>query len=275
MAWGVALVLALAGAGCGRRDEPRRDPAIQPRPPVTPPNCPTSMGAPMVRISMPSQQSFCIDTREATQREYATFLREARVASQPATCAGNGTFRPAERSDTSVVGCPPGTFSPDATPDAPVTCVDACDARAFCAWSHKRLCGKVGGGTLGAGDMANPAADEWLYACTNGGATAFPYGDSYLAGRCHDAASPRGPGGFGVVSAEADGACRGTGPGFDAVVGMSGNAAEWVDGCAGSLCPARGGNFAERGEDVACRAAPMLVLRDGAPEGMGIRCCAD
>ncbi|MCC6649279.1 MAG: hypothetical protein IT374_27380, partial [Polyangiaceae bacterium] len=56
-------------------------------------------------------------------------------------------------------------------------------------------CGRIGGGTLTAEDSIDPKASEWVNACTQGGKTKLPYGDTFEDGRCiDDTRMPKGAG---------------------------------------------------------------------------------
>lgn len=46
----------------------------------------------------------------------------------------------------------------------------------------------VGGNVDPQTDHVNAATNEWFHACSNGGERAWPYGDAYEAGVCHDVA---------------------------------------------------------------------------------------
>ena len=115
-------------------------------------------------------------------------------------------------------------FKPKETPNAPMSCVDWCDAAAYCAWAGKRLCGAIGGGQTPEKSVGDPLADEWLYVCTNGGKTKYPYGDTEDKTKC--SADDR-------ASVDAYPACAGADEPFSAVMGMTDSQGagqgEWVD----------------------------------------------
>jgi formylglycine-generating enzyme required for sulfatase activity len=94
-------------------------------------------------------------------------------------------------------------------------------AKAACASKGKRLC----------------VADQWTRAC--GGATglAYPYGDTYEAGRCNSASGITGsPWAVGSHPA-----CASTSA--PQLLDMSGNVWEWTNDCSGNNCTLRGGSF--------------------------------
>ncbi len=136
-------------------------------------------------------------------------------------------------------------------------CVDFCDADAYCKWAGKRLCGRIGGGaTLTADESIDPKASEWVNAvnaCTQGGKTKLPYGDTFEAGRCiDDTRMPKGAGleGLAVLANPQKNApeCRGTEPPFDKIYSMSVGMQEWDDSVVGdtpenATAGLRGGNY--------------------------------
>jgi len=65
------------------------------------------------------------------------------------------------------------------TEDAPVVNVSWCQSHAYCQWSGKRLCGKIGGGPLPKLYETNATESQWFNACTHQGTNAFPYGNTY------------------------------------------------------------------------------------------------
>ena len=116
--------------------------------------------------------SSCIDATEVTNVMYGAFLAaKPSAALQPAACAWNVDYTPS--------GGPP------ASDTRPVVGVDWCDAWLYCAWSGKRLCGHVGdGGNNPTDAFANASMSEWYGVCTNGGASAFAYGDTFDGAKC-------------------------------------------------------------------------------------------
>ena len=76
-------------------------------------------------------------------------------------------------------------------PDAAAACIDWCDAAAYCQWAGKRLCGAIGGGETPEAKLDDPLADEWLYVCTNGGKTKYPYGDTLDTTKCNQSSELR------------------------------------------------------------------------------------
>jgi formylglycine-generating enzyme required for sulfatase activity len=163
--------------------------------------------------------------------------------------------------------------------------VDWCDAKAYCAWAGKRLCGKIGGGANAPADFANAAKSEWFTACSHAGAYKFPYGaqgDTYDGTACVGADQ-------GAVrpTAVPTASCQG---GYDGVFDLSGNVSEWENSCAASTsfsdqCLYRGGSYL----DLDTGTSPTLLCNSGSAatpksvskarstrsKEIGFRCCAD
>jgi formylglycine-generating enzyme len=213
--------------------------------------------------TVPIEGLFAIDATEVTNAEYQKFLTSTAAldagASDP-NCAW-------KRSHAPLVGCSRNTAA-----DAPVSCVDWCDAQAYCAWAGKRLCGGMSGSTISPTDSPDPGLSRWTRACAGGVGKAYSYGDTLEPGRCNersaDAGAPRPVGSFAR--------CEGTPSGlFD----MLGNVAEWEDACdlAGpspdNRCSARGGSYDTLAVDVRC-AFVQLRTRSTAEPGIGFRCCS-
>jgi formylglycine-generating enzyme len=204
--------------------------------------------------------AFYIDSSEVTARDYATFVKAAGdigVADQAPVCAWNLSF---ERGPNAV---PTG----EATTD-PVTGVDFCDATAYCEWAGKRLCGKVGGGSLALAELSDPTKSQWFAACGGPSGQLYPYGAAHKDAACNDASSGTGK----VAPVASFEKCAGYYPG---VFDMLGNAAEWVDACDGKLgptdgCETIGGNFAAT---PTCSTSG-LKHRNEQPPGVGFRCCS-
>jgi hypothetical protein len=177
---------------------------------------------------MVSVGAFYVDSTEVTVADYKKFLaaKGADTSGQPSECSWN-----------TVYWDPTNAMNTDSWP---ITNVDWCDARAFCAWAGKRLCGKIGGGSITAeADLfVTPPRNEWYLAC--GGP----------AGGTHPNANPQcnstnGTTGLGPVGSfpGCEGFYRGL---FD----LEGNAAEWIDGCTaqsdgGDVCFLLGGSFVD------------------------------
>jgi formylglycine-generating enzyme required for sulfatase activity len=212
----------------------------------------------------------CIDRTEVTQKQYAEFLAAGVVASQPPECAFNTTFVPGQLA--AGIACSPSLYDPIGRPDAPVRCVDWCDAYAFCSWAGKRLCRAIGGGVLAFAQYADPSKSEWMVACGGDPPRDYPYGVVYTPGACHADPDAGSLDPFPVATAPS---CVGSVSGlFD----MSGNVAEWEDACdadAGKddVCRIRGGGNLSSPSALAC-AGNGSGPRGAMGTLTGFRCCA-
>lgn len=201
----------------------------------------------------------CIDATEVTVAAYLAFLAVS-PGGQPAECAWNQSYVP-------VGGAP-------ASSQLPITNVDWCDARAYCAWAGKRLCGKLGGGAVPYASYADPAVSEWQATCSGGGVNAYPYGNGFSVSTCNGQGA-----GFGApVTVGSLAGCKGTAAPYDAVKDLSGNVWEWEDACNGAAgasdsCRLRGGSFNNPQPFMGC-AADYAVQRQAAFSSVGFRCCA-
>jgi formylglycine-generating enzyme required for sulfatase activity len=225
--------------------------------------------------------TYGIDALEVTLSDYQTWLAtKPSLAGQRAECTWNDSYEITVASQAALAagakldpGCTPDILR--ALPsDGPVVCMDFCDAAAYCASLHKRMCGKIGGGSLSvAYPDALPAIDaaesEWFRACTGGDQRAYPYGNDYRLGACNDANS-------WPVKVGSHPGCEGGAAGlFD----MSGNVSEWVDECAagGSGAPSdnclnRGGAFFSKPDALRCDAR-QFIYRGSVSSTTGFRCC--
>lgn len=205
--------------------------------------------------------SVVIDANEVTQADYAAFLASnPSIEGQSAQCAENHRLEP----DTGCFenACPEG----EDCSAHPQTCVDWCDARAYCAWAGKHLCGGISA-PLDYTDFANPLTSEWSAACTNGGARDYPYGPTYDDQRCN--------GGDANLSTTIPVGSSGCGDG--GAVDLSGNVAEWEDTClesgsSGYECRIRGGSYSSDADDLRCDAAAKAPFESTARD-VGFRCC--
>jgi formylglycine-generating enzyme required for sulfatase activity len=227
---------------------------------AVPSPCPSGRGSEMVRVSyLPDASNspidLCVDATEATRAHYAEFLSSVGTdtSGQPPECDWNDSFL--------ASGLEPL--------EAPVAMVDNCDARAFCQWAGKRLCGAVNGKPDWA--YSDPLENEWYFACSKGGSFQWPYGNVPQAGYCafRDSTS-----GTLRVSAAAD--CEG---GFAGLFDMTGNVWEWIDGCSSepdagsSACLIQGGSYLSIYDEYNCGAIFGANAKMRAPD-VGIRCCA-
>jgi sulfatase modifying factor 1 len=208
---------------------------------------------------------YCVDSTEVTNAEYAAF-----VASKPdptqqvAACSWNTSF--AQSPAPPVVAA-----------DLPAVWLDWCDARAYCAWAGKRLCGAIGGAAqvADAAALVNAASDEWYQACSKGGAFTYPYGAGYDSARCNVPDNDAGA----LLSASATATCSG---GYAGIVDMVGNADEWENACeSGSAdasddpCTRRSGSFMDPVGTLQTCAFSRVQRRGGSDSDIGFRCCAD
>jgi hypothetical protein len=221
--------------------------------------CPGTAGPSSVRIAQEAGPSYCIDSTEVTNADYAIFLGSGfslAASATPAMCV----------SDAGPLSLTPSAGWPSAFPSLPVHNVSWCQAYAYCAWAGKRLCGEIGGGSLPRTDFANAALSQWFNACSAGGALAYPYGNTFDLTICGGERT------LPLQNAGTPAQCVG---GYPGLYNMSGNLWEWTDCCpSSSSCYAMGGAYDGTQADNACNGTRNWVATDGAGN-IGIRCCSD
>lgn len=226
-----------AGTGCGGRPGPT-----------------------MVEVPVAGGCSFCIDSTEVTNADYAAFLaaKGTDTSGQPAECQFNASYVPA--SGWPVTG----------QDGFPVTYVDWCDAHAYCAWANKHLCGAIAGGANAIGDFIDASKSQWYAACSKGGTQSMPYGSFYVPSNCNGYA-------YGAGAPVAVSSAVGCVGGYPGIHDMSGNVAEWEESCLSaspsSSCRLRGGQWNSTGGDLSCGVNSTNARNDSAGT-VGFRCCA-
>jgi sulfatase modifying factor 1 len=234
--------------------------------------CPTTPGPSMVRVGT-ATNNFCIDSTEVTVGQYRAFTdaKGADVSGQPAECSWNATYAAATGGSDEI----------------PIAGVDWCDARAFCSWAGKRLCGKHAGGkfagAIGSTELGDFNTHEWLLACTDLGQLTYPYGSIQNKTACNTGENDAGR----TLAVRSKDTCQG---GFPGVYDMVGNVWEWFDGpCpppdagadagdggpAKEQCIVKGGGYPNVGANINCRVDGLGASRDTRATEIGFRCCAD
>jgi formylglycine-generating enzyme required for sulfatase activity len=237
-------------------------------------------GPTMVVIPVPDKSSFCIDSTEVTSKQYRAFLQAAvPFSNQPSFCSWNDSYDSYWK--------PPYTTLPyDAPPDDfPTNSLDWCDARAYCAWAGKRLCGKIGGGHIVDEDPTSqvelhPLDEEWMYACSAGGTRTYPYGNVYDATACVTQGYDGNPN-FNYITDDLHPireATRCVG-GFPGLYDMGGNATEWIDESGAEtgkddFVISLGGYYGSDELEARC-GFRLDGTRDVAYGATGIRCCKE
>ncbi len=261
-------------------------------------SCPAGKGPKMALLPAIDGSYYCMDVRETTRAEYDAFL-EANgrdLSGQPKECAWNKSYTPEllypddDRYPSDL--CPAEHWN-GMRPNQAVSCVDFCDAYAYCEWAGKRLCGVTGAGK----DIYKTEEDqdhkptipdrpfldlEFVNACSQVGKTKYSYGDTYEPGRCMDQQwlEDRGPESLDVTDT-ASRQCNGTIEPFDEVYDLSGGVREWQNFCSQDSTPEGLGCFAkgyslldERKEPEPCELMGIVSPRS-ITRSKGIRCCAD
>ncbi len=222
--------------------------------------CPRHLPGPeLVKIESASG-AYCIDTTEVSTAHYQAFFdaqgSDAQAHIDRPGCGGVMTLRP------DVTAWPVRGAE-----DLPVVRVNWCQATAYCLWAGKRLCGKVGGGSLVEEFLLDPSVSQWLNACSHGGTRPFPNGANYDATLCGPAPSPT------FVTTRR---CEG---GFPGLYDMGANVREWVDTCPpptnGNSCFTQGAAFdALPPDEFRCTESRPWTQTSGA-DNIGFRCCKD
>jgi hypothetical protein len=212
-------------------------------------SCPAAKhGASLVAVA----DGGCVEATEVTLQQYKAMIADLNGMSlSVGFCTGPSDF------GALTAGCTPPAVAPDAS-DEPITCVTQCDAMIYCAWAGKHLCGSRVAGAL-TWDALDAAADEWTFACTNGGAMNVPA----TINNCN----------FGGTL-KSVGRCEGPPGVFD----LLGNAGEWTASPLGG-----GGNVHIAGDTYGYQGDSMgsktCLANDNNSAGarfsdVGFRCCA-
>lgn len=211
--------------------------------------------------------SWSTDARKAVCRPPEGY--PARPADQPHPdlgfrCCRGPTPTPDPRPPAPPADCPVGMASIGGacidetewtrTPgQAPEGNLDADAAARTCRDAGKRLC----------------TTAEWTRACEGPTHTRWPYGDTYVPGRCNTGDDTR--------QSHREPEVAGTRPGCvtpDGVVDLSGNLWEWVSTPGGGHA-LRGGGFNLAAGFGQCRSAASPPPGSPASADWGVRCCAD
>jgi formylglycine-generating enzyme len=265
----IALLIAFAGCRIGFVYEPEPDAAHLGDADISTPDgserCPSGRGPAMSLV----EQGFCVDNTEVTVAQYDEFLASA----QPVDTSGRCTFNTSYEIVNYV-------RMATTNPAQAVAGIDWCDARDFCAWAGKRLCGRIGGGPLAYDEHASTQA-QWYSACSRGGAQRFVYGDTAQVGLCHLDNFDNAAGNQAPVATYLDCVLAGTN-----VYDLLGNVQEWTDACETTaaspgedLCRVVGGVWYFEASYADCDfsdpAGGAGIPRDMAEKHTGFRCCAD
>lgn len=214
--------------------------------------CPSKEGPSMVRVD-----DFCIDSTEVTRAQYMKFVEAV------GPDAGGPAAKFCPKTNSSIVPLDPEQGFPPAkeSPDFPVRAIDWCDAKAYCLWAGKDLCGGLGGVEITSADAVDPKKSQWAKACTKNGAFRFAYADTYASGKCVEGTAPSQP---------TDRKCEG---GYAGLFDMVGNVAEWIDACQGP--PYTNCALVGRLSDEIASCTTVVVPPGDIPWGnVGVRCCA-
>lgn len=274
----VSVVLLAWSLSCSK-EAPQGNPAIiketpTPVQPVDPTkDCPEGKGTPMVKLSAPNGTPYCIDRTEVTQAQYNEFVesKNGDMSGQDPSCAEtNSTYIPTIRysDDDPMTLCPNSAWNPKEKGDWPVVCMGICDARAYCRWAGKRLCGKVGGGPIKGDDPSklDPNASQWYNACSQGGKLKFAMGSPPSSG-CAETKS--------VTESEK---CHAEEAPYDQILNIGGGVSELedIEIIPGSVLPrSRAPKVESPSDDAGSFRCDDVYNGSGYGPSVGFRCCAD
>jgi sulfatase modifying factor 1 len=206
-----------------------------------------------------------IDATEVTRGQYDLFLKAkgGNTSGQVAACSWNTSYTPTANWPASVSSL-----------DYPITYIDWCDASAYCKWTGRRLCGKLGGGPADHVVDHDGTISQWVHACLPATGGPFPYGKTFDVDACNGKKLSYDP-----APVASFGGCVG---GLSGLFDMSGNVTEWEDSCsaykdADDYCSTQGGAFgsvADDGVGLQCQDG-VSYHRNVTAKFIGLRCCSN
>jgi len=158
-------------------------------------------------------------------------------------------------------------ITPNKNPNHPVTCIDWCDAVAYCEAVGKRLCGKISGSETSWLGVNNVAESQWFAACTSGDPSKYtlPCGEGHHNCNCNLHTTD-------TREAARNNECASSSGVFDLI----GNAAEWEACCtvvSDRVCRIRGGSYdSDDVPSVSCAHEDQMPYMTRSPN-IGFRCC--
>jgi len=242
------------------------------------PSCDTGRGGPMRQIPQAGGGAMCIDKIEVTVGQYQQFLAAADKPSLPTSDPAAARCAQDPHREPTCLAEP----CQGAACDLPQPCVSQCDAKIFCEWAGKRLCGPVGSAPLGV-DRANlldPTKNQWRNACSPDGRE-WPYGAEYDSQACNTSDRQPAPcNGPALTASFPD--CQAPDVEYDQVFDLSGNLFEWVDASQEGgpswpdlRCIIMGGSYVQYWGDADCGEYSTLDWPcDAHHEEFGFRCCS-
>lgn len=227
----------------------------------------------LVQVPVPSGGTYGIDAFEVSRTQYETWLETSPTPAGALIgpgCAWNTDLRPdaacvAAGFDCTGAGCA----------QRPQTCVDWCDAYAYCAAVGKRLCGRYAGDSaLPMGSFSDASVSPWYNACSSGGMFLYPTGDSSRTADAECNFTDRGA----SADVESLTGCQSSVPGYEGVLALTGNVREWLNGCTSNTamdarCLAVGGAYLDNDAFEGQCNYPNDLPRTFANASTGFRCC--
>ena len=231
--------------------------------------CPTV--TPLVDVAVPGGGTYGIDAHEVTRTQYEEWLATSPTPSGALVgegCGGNTDLAPSASCLAAGFDCTGASCG-----GRPQTCVDWCDAFAYCAAIGKQLCGRYGPGEISISSFTDASLSPWYNACSSGGMYLFPTGDS--GGDADDNCQ------FTDLGGSADAAsltgCQSSVPGYEGVLALTGNVREWANGCDGNdasaRCLAMGGAYLDNDWYEGQCNFPNTLPRTSTTASTGFRCC--
>jgi formylglycine-generating enzyme required for sulfatase activity len=229
----------------------------------------------MREVPLPQGGTMCIDKTEVTIGQFQAFVVSGDLPQLPMTDPAYARCSTKTNYEASCQNKP----CTGSECDVAQTCIDQCDAKAYCEWAGKRLCGSMDASPLAIADANNPQRNQWMNACTSDGRD-WPYGKDYDAQACNTVdRKPTACNGPAVTSAYPS--CQAPAGPYDQVFDLSGNVSEWVDASQETgtdwpdlRCVIMGGSYVHYWGDVSCAGATLEWPCNAKHPEFGFRCCS-